>query len=749
MLMWTLTTTAVYSPLKTMKSGKQSVLGLFKPLAMMPAKQPAGNLDQVRNGSAASPLSPVDWVNGNAGASNSHYKEGQSILYRLVLTNMPLGPSSVKIEWDIKHSGKNAIDYITSPVRQPPGGISETIHICGDASRNTLIAGCAEGTFNTFLIPQPPVSQLVSGVPQPTTSFANLPANDKLMRIHNGNITGITYINNADGNLGDLTAQQSSTRASISFNATSSTVVLSWGGHIGSRGDWGFTNGVPNSAGGISGSPYHTRFIELCADGEACGGGNQDRSLSAAAVAPPTQCNLSGPDTVCEDTENTYTVDAGSLDTSATYSFALSNNTAGASITDQNGNPLSPPVFAKVTTTQSGSYTITATASNAGGSAPGCPVTVTVNANVTATDPTAQTVCEGGSATFSTTAGGTGPFTYQWNKGGNPIQGATSSSLTINPVSVSDAGTYSVTVTGACGNTTTQGALLTVNTATITSDPSDATRCEGGAVTFSTTASGTGPFTYQWKKGNDVIQGATSSSLTIDPIATTDAGTYTVTTTGACGSDSKSATLTVNNTVDATDPVAKTACIGSSVTFSTTASGTGPFTYQWFKGGNPINGATNSSYTIDPVALSDAGSYTVEVTGACGSKTTGAAILTVNNPSVDISLHNACDGSVFLQADTTGSGTFTFQWKYNGQNIQGATNATYVPTVPGAYTVAVADGNSCPASATKNLCFTFQEQQAGTTAAPANPNVAAQKQTLPSGLFFSVVRLILGIITLV
>jgi uncharacterized repeat protein (TIGR01451 family) len=54
--------------------------------------------------------------------------------------------------------------------------------------------------------------------------------------------------------------------------------VLAWGGHIATRKDWG--NG--NSAVAISGSPYHTRLIDL--DGS---GGNQDRSLSAAAVIFP------------------------------------------------------------------------------------------------------------------------------------------------------------------------------------------------------------------------------------------------------------------------------------------------------------------------------------------------------------------------------------------------------------------------------------------------------------------------------
>jgi hypothetical protein len=464
-----------------------------------------------------------------------------------------------------------------------------------------------------------------------------------------------------------LNANQSSTRLKITFSTNFTagqikTVVLAWGGHIASRGDWGFDGGgVPDSAGGISGSPYHTRFIELCPAGQACGGGNQDRSLSAAAVAPPAECNLSGPDTVCQGTTNTYTVDAASLDTSATYTFALSNNTAGATKSNEHGDPLNPPVSVDVTTTGPGGYTITATASNAGGTSPGCPVIVAVTASTSATDPSAQTKCEGGSATFSTTASGTGPFTYQWQKDGVDITGATSASYTISPVASSDAATYRVVVTGTCGSDTTAGALLTVNTSTATSDPADATRCEGGSVTFSTTASGTGPFTYKWQKGGVDIVGATSASYTINSIAASDAGTYTVFTTGACNTASQSATLTVNQ------------------------------------------------------------------------------------PSVSISLHNGCDSGVFLQADPSGSGTFTYQWALNDVDIVGATNATIVPTVPGKYSVTVHDGNSCPASASRNLCFAFQGETAMVDSA-SDSTQAANAKPEPALDYFGLVKVFAALI---
>jgi len=79
------------------------------------------------------------------------------------------------------------------------------------------------------------------------------------------------------------------------------------------------------------------------------------------------------------------------------------------------------------------------------------------------TEPQNQTVTAGGSATFSVTAYGTGPFTYQWSKGGKPISGATASSYTISFTQPADAGTYTVTVTNGLGNATSSAATLAVN----------------------------------------------------------------------------------------------------------------------------------------------------------------------------------------------------------------------------------------------------------------------------------------------
>jgi len=104
--------------------------------------------------------------------------------------------------------------------------------------------------------------------------------------------------------------------------------------------------------------------------------------------------------------------------------------------------------------------------------------------------------------------------------------------------------------------------------------------------------------------------------------------------TGACGTvETAPAILVVDSPATATPPADETVCVGSPASFSTTAGGTGPFSYQWKLDGTPIAGATASTYSIAAAGEGDAGDYTVVVTGACGGVETPAATLVVTGIS--------------------------------------------------------------------------------------------------------------------
>jgi hypothetical protein len=76
-------------------------------------------------------------------------------------------------------------------------------------------------------------------------------------------------------------------------------------------------------------------------------------------------------------------------------------------------------------------------------------------------------------------------------------------------------------------------------------------------------------------------------------------------------------------------PQSQTVPPGGAVTFTVVASGTEPLRYQWQKNDADMSGATASSYSISPVAESDAGNYRCVVTNDYGSATSEEAVLTV------------------------------------------------------------------------------------------------------------------------
>ncbi|UPT69075.1 MAG: immunoglobulin domain-containing protein [Sphingobacteriales bacterium JAD_PAG50586_3] len=354
------------------------------------------------------------------------------------------------------------------------------------------------------------------------------------------------------------------------------------------------------------------------------------------------------------------------------------NVTNGGGISGATTNQLT---ITNVAAGNAGTYTCQVSNTCATPTSTGALLTVNENTAI-GTQPVTQTLCAGANLTLTVGATGTN-LNYQWKRGTTNV-GTNSPTLTINGITTGDAGNYTCEVTGACGNVTSGIAVVTVNTVTaINNQPAPTTTlCQGGNINLSTTAVGTN-LSYQWKRGNTNV-GTNSASLSIPNATVNDAGTYTVTITGACGTvTSTNAVVTVNpTTAITTAPVAQNGCVGSNITFSVVATGAN-LSYQWKKAGAPV-GTDAPTLTLNNITLADAANYTVDVTGTCGPVVTSNAVAlsVVNSASIaqQPQAQQLCvGGSLTLTVIGNGGNNTTYQWRRNGNNV-GTSSATY--TVP-------------------------------------------------------------------
>jgi hypothetical protein len=323
------------------------------------------------------------------------------------------------------------------------------------------------------------------------------------------------------------------------------------------------------------------------------------------------------------------------------------------------------------------------------------------------------TLCAGSSNTFSVTATGTN-LTYQWQSAPgcagswNNIPAANSSTLNVTATITTS---YRCIVSGTCTpQATSNCATLTVVTSvTVTTQPSNATVCEGSSTSFTVAGSGTG-ILYQWQLSTDGganynnIPGATAATYNITGVtfAMNNNRYRCLLSNPACTTPaiSNAAILTVNRLpAISASPSDATVCAGGSNTFTVSATGTG-ITYQWYvstDGGanyNPIGGATASTYTVSGATIGmNNNRYRCIVSGTCApAAISGGAILSVIAP-VSITAQPAasviCSGSntSFAVAGTS-TQTIFYQWQVsidgganwnpvsNGGVYSGATTAT-------------------------------------------------------------------------
>jgi Immunoglobulin I-set domain len=335
---------------------------------------------------------------------------------------------------------------------------------------------------------------------------------------------------------------------------------------------------------------------------------------------------------------------------------------------------------------------------NAAGSVTSSPALLTVNAAAApsiVSQPVGTAVAVGATASFRVVADGTGPLGYQWQRDGADISGATAASYALASLAESDSGaSFRVVVSNRAGSVTSASASLTVTTdpivpPTILTQPQSLTVVDGAPATFSVAATGTAPFSYQWRKNGADIFGGTDSILTTPLLTLADTGAvYSVVVSNGVGSaTSANATVTVNYLPLAwlVQPQAMSVTRGQTAVFVASAFGSQPVTYQWKRNGVDIAGAMSSVYTTPVTTTADNGAeYSVVATNPANSITSAAARLTVVDAAVAPSIA-AAPASVTVSAGqvasfaVTAAGTapLTYQWRRNGVDIAGAASASF------------------------------------------------------------------------
>ena len=375
--------------------------------------------------------------------------------------------------------------------------------------------------------------------------------------------------------------------------------------------------------------PYYTTFIV-------------DEELT------PT-ISLSGPTDICSGSTVDLTASAGD-------SYLWNNGATTQSIT----------------VNATGTYSVTVT-DNAGCSGTSADVDITVNPL-----PTPNVVVNGSlelcdNETVTLTSD---PFAdYSWNNG-----------ETTQEITVSDPGTYEVTVTDVNGCVATSAPITVTQTEVLISSSASTELCPGQTIDLTASAGDT----YQWQLNGVDIPGETSNSLTVG-----SAGTYTVIVEiGACTTTAEEVIVTeFEPMISVNGPFE--VCAGNPVELVASAGDS----FQWELDGVAIPGATSSTYSTDVP-----GSYTVEITlGACTGTSTSIELTEFQTQLVASGDVTICDGET---VELIASGGVNYSWTQDGNAVGGNTD-TYLADESATYEVTVDNGNGC--SATESIVITVTD----------------------------------------
>jgi CotH kinase protein/Fn3 associated/Lamin Tail Domain/Concanavalin A-like lectin/glucanases superfamily/Immunoglobulin I-set domain/Chitobiase/beta-hexosaminidase C-terminal domain/Bacterial TSP3 repeat len=316
------------------------------------------------------------------------------------------------------------------------------------------------------------------------------------------------------------------------------------------------------------------------------------------------------------------------------------------------------------------------------------------------TQPQNRTIVAYQDATFSITADGAAPLYYQWLFDGDPIPGATNSTLILANVQPRQAGRYYAVVYNAAGSTTSASAqLTTLFPAIILQQPQNVATNAGRTATFSVSAIGSGVLRYQWRFNGANIPGATNFTLSITNAQLSNSGLYTVTITDNVGpiSSAPASLLILIGPAIVVQPLSQSVPPGADVTFSVAVTNTAtlPVGYRWRRAGSTVLfQALNQTTSFFTATNIQAGAiYTVVVTNV--ANTTGLlssnAVVTLLTDSDHDGLPDSWETAYGLNPadaldralDSDGDGMLNWQEYVAGTDPTNASSYLKIETVLG------------------------------------------------------------------
>lgn len=528
-------------------------------------------------------------------------------------------------------NGCSAIDSVTLTVNPlPVGSISGRTSICSGNSTTLTASGANSYTWSTGAT-TPTLTTSTAGTYTCTfrNSYGCTSTQDVTVSVFTApTITGTTAI--CSGNSTTLTASGADSYLWNNGATTPSITVSEAGTYtvMGSTAD-----GCSGSA-GVTVNVEALPTIAINGDNTFCQGSST--SLNATGGETYTWGNGITGGSITVSTPGTYTV-------TGTNASGCSN-TASIAVTAK-PSYVNLPVLAAICEGEAFNFfgTMLSTAGTydqSGFTTAGCDSTVTltlsVNPRPTATISGGTSFCDGESTTLVATGG----VSYLWNNG-----------IATQNNTVSNAGTYTVTVTDINGCTGTASQTVTVKALPTITISGNTSFCEGGS-SILTAQGGT---SYLWSNG--------SSNAAIN---VNTSGNYSVVGTGDNGcTNTAVAVVTVNPMPTITINGNTSFCQGG----STTLTASGADTYTW------SNGTNTPSVTINAFGV-------YNVTGTTAAGCTGSASVTVTvspNPTITITGDTElCPGETTA---LTANGGTSYMW------FDGTTNATYQTSSAGNYTV--------------------------------------------------------------